>query len=322
MNRPGDRLRRLAARVCSERTRRRLVDPAVADLQSEYAAAQRAGSAWRTLLTLSAGYLSIGKVLAVAVCGDLRTEASTWQPEERAGARRGLLVALLTTKVATSVLVVNFVSATIPIPWTWTFFLVPSMLTAALPLGLVLGAAWTFQGGGRTRKLAAASVATAAVCSIAMYVNVAWLTPDSNQTFRERAVALEQGREGIVPVPRGLHELSMPALRARIVEEANSGRPHRARVAESVYYQRFVIAVATIPMIGVIVALAFRHRWERGRLTAAALVTFAVYYAALTSSRSLSETLAVAPIVTAWAGPAVITGAALLITSLRPRARA
>jgi hypothetical protein len=321
MNRPADRLRRLATHVCAERTRRRLIDPAVADLQSEFAAARRTGSAWRTWWTLGAGYLSIAKVLVIAVCGDLRAEAVTWQPEERAGARRGATVAFLTTTLATALLVANFVNATIPIPWAWQVYLVPSMLTVSLPLGLVLGVAWTLNGAGRTRKLASTSVATAASCSIAMYVNVAWLTPDSNQTFRERAFAYEMGRL-YAAVPRGLHELSMPALRDRIEADARAGRPHQARVAETVYYQRFAMAVATLPMIGVVVALALRRRWERGRLTAAALVTFGVYYAALTASRSVSEALGVAPIVTAWAGPALIAGTALLITSLRPRARA
>jgi hypothetical protein len=89
-----------------------------------------------------------------------------------------------------------------------------------------------------------------------------------------------------------------------------------------VYYQRFAMAGATLPMHGVIVALALRRRWNRGRLIAAALVTFGVYYAALTGSRSLSEALAIAPIVTTWAGAALLAGTALVLTSLRPRARA
>jgi hypothetical protein len=322
MSRPGDRVLRLATRVCTERTRRRLIDPAVADLQSEFAAARRSGSTWRTWWTLGAGYVSIAKVLTIAVCGDLRTEASTWQPEERAGARRGLLVALLTTTLVTGVLVANFVNGMVPIGWTSMALLVPSMLTVSLPLGIALGAAWSFHGARRPRRLAAANVATAALCSMAMFANVVWVIPDANQTFREHALAHAQGRDGIVAVPRGLHELTMPALRARIEEELTAGRPHRARVAEVVYYQRFSVGLGTLPMIGVIVALAFRREWGRGRLTAAALGTFGVYYGTFVASRSISEALAVAPIVTVWAGPALIAGTALLLTSSRSRVRA
>ena len=94
MTRPGDRLRHVASRVCSERNRRRFVEPAIADLQAEFAAARRGGSRWLALRALAAGYLSVGKVVIIATCGDLRDEARTWQPEERAGARRGALVAI------------------------------------------------------------------------------------------------------------------------------------------------------------------------------------------------------------------------------------
>jgi hypothetical protein len=52
--RPGERLRALASRVCSARALERLIDPAIADLQSEHAqatvpgaAGADAGSAWR-----------------------------------------------------------------------------------------------------------------------------------------------------------------------------------------------------------------------------------------------------------------------------------
>jgi hypothetical protein len=322
MTRPGDRLYRLAMRLCDERSRRRLIDPAVADLQAEFTVAQRDGSAWRALRVLVTGYLSIVKVLFFAAAGSLLAEARTWQPEERAGARRGALVAVLTTILATWLLVTLFVEQLLPIPRTWLVYLVPSMLTVSLPLGTLLGAAWSLHGGARTRKMGAAIVAAAILCSIAMFANIAWVVPDSNQAFRQRAIAREQGRKTVAPVARGLHELSMPALRTRIAEELNAGRPHRARVAESVYYQRFAMAGATLPMHGVIVALALRRRWNRGRLIAAALVSFAVYYTALTGSRSLSEALAIEPVVAAWAGPALLAGTALLLTSLRPRARA
>jgi lipopolysaccharide export LptBFGC system permease protein LptF len=320
MSRPGDRFHRLATNLCTERTRRRLIDPAIADLQSEFAVARRAGSTWHTGRALMAGYLSITKVLAIAACGDLWVEASTWQPAERSSARRGLVVALLTTAVATGLLIATFDSA-IQTNWRVLGYLVPSMLTAALPLGLLIGSAWTLHGAGRTRKLAAGCVVAAALCSIAMYVNVSWLTPESNQTFRERAFEQNFGPRD-TPLERGLYELTMPDLRSRIERELSMGHPERAHVAEVVFYLRFVVAVAILPMVGVILALAFRREWTRGWLTAAAVVTFSAYYAMVSGSRAISETLSIAPIVTAWAGPVLLTGTALLLTWRRPRARA
>jgi hypothetical protein len=43
MTRSGDRLRTIAARVCSAATMERLIDPLIADLQTEYAEALRHG---------------------------------------------------------------------------------------------------------------------------------------------------------------------------------------------------------------------------------------------------------------------------------------
>ena len=127
--------------------------------------------------------------------------------------------------MATAVLLAIFDNS-IQTDWRLWGYLVPSMLTAALPLGLLVGTAWTLQGAGRTRRLAAGCVAAAALCSIAMYVNVSWLTPESNQAFRERALEQYFGRLD-TPVARGLHELSMPALRNRIERETTAVRDDR-----------------------------------------------------------------------------------------------
>jgi len=52
--------------------RRRLIDPAVADLQAKVADARRSGTTWRALRALSAGYVCLTKVLVIAIAGDLR----------------------------------------------------------------------------------------------------------------------------------------------------------------------------------------------------------------------------------------------------------
>ena len=41
VSRPGTRLRALAARVCSEKTMERLIDPVIGDLQAEYTPSER-----------------------------------------------------------------------------------------------------------------------------------------------------------------------------------------------------------------------------------------------------------------------------------------
>ena len=68
MTRPGDRLRRVAARFCSRSAMERLIDPAVADLQAEYQAAVQTGSAWTRVWTLLRGYTACLKVITLCAC--------------------------------------------------------------------------------------------------------------------------------------------------------------------------------------------------------------------------------------------------------------
>ena len=63
---PGRMLHRLAARVCSAKTLERVVEPAIADLQKEYQAADASGM-WRRAWILIAGYGAILRV--IAICG-------------------------------------------------------------------------------------------------------------------------------------------------------------------------------------------------------------------------------------------------------------
>jgi len=321
MTRPGDRLRRLVMRCCSERTRRRLIDPAVADLQAEVAAAHRSHSAWRTLRALAAGYLSIAKVLLIATAGELQDCASTWQPEERAGARRGLLVALAATALATGLLVgIPAHGATETMDRVLlSLYLTPSMLPVTLQLGLLLGTAWTFHGAARTRKLGVAAMALAALCSIGMFVNLGWLTPEANQAFRELTIP-PQFRDGTDrPLARGFNELTLPAMRRRLQEARLTESPSQVRYYEAAYHQKLALSIAPLPLVGVILALAFRRRWRRGSLTAAAVALFAAHLLILMSIQLYGPRLGASPLLIGWAATALAAAAAVVITSTRGR---
>ena len=319
MSRPGARLRRLAARICSERTRRRLVEPAIADLQAEFAVARSTGARWRTLRTLGAGYGSIAKVFAIAAVGDLRNEASSWQPEERAGARRGVFVAIVTTVIATAAFVAMPVSGS----QDWALlglYLTPSTLAMTVPLGLMLGVARTFHGTARTRKLAAAAIVLAALCSIAMFANLGWLTPEANQAYRETRFAHQFENGNAPPLERGFFELTWSGMRARLREARATESLHEVRYLEVAYHRNLAITVAPLAMVGVILALAFRRRWGRCGLTGAAVV-LAVAHVLLSMALTFFGGHVRAPtFVIGWSVTALFAAAALLITSSRSRA--
>ena len=65
MKPPGTGLRALAARLLSARTMDYLVDPAIADMQAEYADASRRGLTWRKRWIRLRGYLSFFTMIAL-----------------------------------------------------------------------------------------------------------------------------------------------------------------------------------------------------------------------------------------------------------------
>ena len=344
MKRPGDRLRRLTTLVFSERNRRRLIDPAIADLQAEFATARRAKSRWRALHALAIGYFSIAKLLLIAACADLRHEAFTWQPEERAMARRGVRVAIITTTAATALTILRTLSRFTfhsdfpgwnPVIWDLIMraglgvYLLPSTLALTVPLGLVLGTAWTLRGAARTGKLGVAAMVLAVTCSLGTFVNIAWLTPEANQAFRQIAIARYFHWDEDRPLARGDNELTLPVIRERIALARQFGLPQNERFFRTLYHKKLAITVAAVPMLGLILALAFRRQWDGVPLIAAAIAVFALYYAGLWSTTYANAIFNAPPIVAAWLPNGMLAAAAIVLaavprdsTSWRSRARA
>src|SRR5206468_3086669 len=68
MTLPGTRLRALAARIFGQHTMDRLIDPIVADLQTEYADATRRGRVWRSRWIRLAGCVAFLKAASLYAC--------------------------------------------------------------------------------------------------------------------------------------------------------------------------------------------------------------------------------------------------------------
>ena len=334
MNHPGDGLRQLTTRFCSERNRRRLLDPAIADLQAEFAAARRGTSRWGVPRALASGYVSVAKVLVIAICGDLRHEARSWQPAERALARGGIRVAVIMTAAATALTIIYTLSKFTfhaefpgrnPVAWALIMraglgiYLLPSTLALTLPFGLVLGTAWTLRGTARTGKLGVGAMVLAVACSLGMFVNIAWLTPEANQAFRQIAVARFFHWDEDRPLTRGENELTLAVLRERIAVARQFGLPQNARFFETLYHKKLAITAAAVPMIGVLLALAFRRKWNGAPLIAAAIAVFALYYTGLWTSVYANAIFSAPPIVAAWLPNGLVAAAAILLAAA-PRA--
>src|SRR5688500_2020511 len=85
-------------------------------------------------------------------------------------------------------------------------YLVPSMLTLSVPAGLAIGAAVGLSQRERSRRLLAAIGLVALLSSLASLVNIAWVTPIANQSYRAEVI-------GDVLVRKGQNELTLTELR-------------------------------------------------------------------------------------------------------------
>jgi lipopolysaccharide export LptBFGC system permease protein LptF len=94
------------------------------------------------------------------------------------------------------------------------------------------------------------------------------------------------------------------------------------RALEVALYRKLALSVAAPPLVGLLLALAFRRRWGRGRLMAAAIATFAAYIVVDGAAQLFGARLGLPTLVIGWSATALCAVATVLITSSRSRARA
>ena len=300
MTRPGTRLRSWASHLLDPSTMERLIDPAIADLQHEHEEAVRRGQLWRSHWMRIAGYVAFARVFAVAAGGGAGRDLRDWNPAGDRALGRTTLFFLAATIFVTVVSIWPPLqrAALLGRPVMWlAWYLVPQALSVAVPMGIVFGILAGQRGRTPTRRTQWIIAALPLAISLAMFANVAWAIPASNQAFRELAA----GR----PIVRGTNELALSVLR--------SVSPPQFHVH---------VAVAFSPLALGLFALAVAAKWRGvyGRIAmyATALATGMAYYALLyyTNAAALNGRL---PAMTGWLANAVFLAVALLLFAL-PRA--
>jgi lipopolysaccharide export LptBFGC system permease protein LptF len=214
MTMPGDRLRRLAARWCAAETVERLIDPMVADLQTEYRAAARRGR-WHTRTVAWRGYLAFWKALALH-CVMRAVEPS---PAASSGSLRMLACSLGAFFVMTALMVAppmiefNYIGGRTEKLWLMAL-LVPQALPLSIPMGICVGIVCAMRGRRPTSRHLAAVLLIAAVATFAVWTMLEWGVPAANQEFRETiATRLNNGQH--VELEPGLNELGLSRLAQR-----------------------------------------------------------------------------------------------------------
>jgi lipopolysaccharide export LptBFGC system permease protein LptF len=248
---PGQTLLKLARRLCSERAYERIATPIVADLQSEWKDAIRAGRRARALWVRLAGPLRFWQAMALHAArpgGSAPAELLSG-----AAALRTLLVATLAPCAVLTLLI--WLAGR---PWSLPVegpplaalarlaaLGLPPIVLVTLPMGVLWGTWWA---GQRLRTDAASStiVALALLVGIMALPLSLWLVPRSNQAWRQAAFGLVTGSSGTVPP--GDREMTFSEL-DHALDARSPGLPDaRSDGLRVERHKRLAIPVACLPI--------------------------------------------------------------------------
>ncbi len=305
MRRPGTRLRALAARVCSEKTMERLIDPVIADLQAEYASAIGMRCRWLALL---AGYIAFAKVALWCAFSGATGMGKNWTQEDHSGLVRVLWRSTAAILCLTLLILLPEMSRMLEMLQTFgsnasrfrlMTYLLPMTLPLSLPVGLAFGAALGAHGRTPSRRLIGAIMLVALATATASMATMAWVIPASNQSYRTEIMRQ--------PVPKGVRELSFGELKHELAT-ADVARSNRLLFE---FHKRVSLAGAPVTFAALALVLVIRRRLWRTAAIAAIVAGSFGYYVALWLAQSLSKGEVLSPPFAAW-----MPQIALLLTTI------
>ena len=311
---PGRTLHRLAARLCSTQSLERVIEPAIADLQTEYRGRLAHGVVAGGCVLL-AGYSAILKVIAICA---LRMLMPTI--EERSAVVRTLKWSLSLIVVVTGALILPPLLALdrSAISLVAFAYFMPQAVPLAIPIGVAFGIALGLANSVSTRATARAVLLSATVAASASCVTMVWVMPTSNQSYREE-LARNIGVSG--PLTEGYAEMSLSELRRAGVVAAAAGDRRAAEESAWFLHTRFALAAAAIAISAFLLTIGVRRAGLR--MLVAAFTCFG-YWALLHAGEWLAVTTrTISASAGAWLPNILFVSAALLIASTRsssPRA--
>jgi len=334
-----ERLSERLSRTIGPHAMERLVDPILSDIRIERRLAIRQRRVWKSRWVLVAGGVSL--VTALTIHGWLQLSAfERWPSEDRRAWARTLIYFATISTAAMAFLIVPplwpRVSNAAEPPLALIAYLTPQAIPIALPIGLLLGLLYGFRGTVLGLRSTSAVLILAAVCSLSSFVTLAWIVPDANQRFRvavsrnlisrhpDRALRPELqvlDRVGDSHIPRGMNELTLGELGARIAAERHAGGD--TRIIAMNYHTRWALgaAPAVVAMWALLViGFGVSRRWM---ISLAGITTSAGYVGFQTLGRVGALHGVVSPAVGAWLPNIALSLTALLLARLirSPRLR-
>ena len=306
---PGRALHRLAAGICCAKTLEHVVEPAIADLQREYAIAPGRMHRVRVLMT---GYAAIIKV--VGICA-LRLSEPT--AEDRHALGRILMWSVGGVVATTTLLLVppllsrgqSFTS------WLAAVTLIPQAVPVGIPIGVVFGIAL----GLSTRpnmNIAKATLLGALAASALSLAILVWAMPAANQVFRQIAIdeSKARGYDGPVELQKGYNEMWLSELRSQAEHFAADGQPRLARLFVFRFHFRVSFAAAALALVSVLLAASIKNRGLRAVF---AFTTCFVYWMLMFAGDLGSRHGYLTPPAAAWLPNVVLIASAIAIVSSR-----
>jgi hypothetical protein len=295
---PGRTLHRLAARVCSAKTLERVVEPAIADLQKEYASAVF-GSTPQLAWVLLRGYLAILEVMLMCA---LQTSAA--DDDERRALVRMLTWAAGITTCASAVLVLMTVAVFPDVPPFFLALMTSLMLPIALPVGLTLGIALALSGRAVSRR-AVRVILLAALAAVAIsYATMVLSWPVASYSFRQ-SLSNTLGARG--PVVRAANDISAASMQQERYFGPGGDRMAWTKRRAWTRHLRDAMAFAA-PALAVFALALLRRRAPRVMLMAACAGYFLLL---LLGERLVYQGLP--PLAAAWMANIVFAAAATIL---------
>ena len=305
---PGRTLHRMASLICTPATLERVVEPAIADLQKEFATPAGAiERAWVLVL----GYLSIIKVIAICA-----VSVSPATDEERRTIVRMYVWCVSAVLGMTALLMVPpFYSFAHEIRgWSAATALVPQAAPLAIPVGIAFGLAFGFSVRPTSAMVKAILVATVAASALSFYALV-WAMPAGNQAFREIAFrALNKQHQGPVVLQKGYNEMTLSEMRDQAARLRTSGDNGHARDTAFRMHLRIALAGASLAFVCVFLVSRLNNRSWRALLAFG--LAFA-YWALIFIGESGMRRGYLPPLFGAWLPNLALISTAMLIALSR-----
>jgi hypothetical protein len=238
---PGRLLHRIAALVCSGKSRERVVEPAIADLQRE-----------QGTLALIGSYIAVLKVIAICA-----VDMSDATPDDRRVVTRTLGWAfVLTCAVALLLVLPSLLTFPEVRGWSAAIALLPQALPLAIPIAMVFAVAAGVSGRA-TRHVVRAIVLASVVAALLSFGLMAWGIPAGNQAFRELAAeaARSNGELVVANMEKGPWEMTLSELRHEIAARAAGPDPTGARFLSWTFHLHFALAIAALAVAALLLAV-------------------------------------------------------------------